>query len=332
LDPILSREELDALLGSGPNPASSTGNSRLLTALQVTVKSLQTMVDAVGLWTASDFSPTTWGELAHLYNLSSNTVFLLVEARVPGGSLYVLTSTITACHLDEVAAVALETVTDESAFIGWRRVIEYMLSDLCLTLLPNECDLTFSPRTLPPRRWSPNSHTFSTMPTHELLITARLWPQDDLDHAVYLLLPATTLREISGSELATGSEAGGGTRETIITDTDDSMRETVAETEVGPGKQNEQSSVLSQVDEAMESNYASLADIPLYITVLCDTDAVPIGTVATWRPGMQVPVEFNPGDNARLFANGVCIANGRLVSDPNGRLLVEISSLQSGVS
>ncbi|HHT26821.1 MAG TPA: hypothetical protein GXZ82_06200 [Firmicutes bacterium] len=333
MDPILSREELDALLGSRPNDAASAGNGRLLTALQVTMKSLQSMVDALGVWTAADLKSGAWEDLTALYELAPNTSFLLVEARVPGGSLYVLTSTATACRLDETAAVALETVADESAFIGWRRVVEYMFSDFCLALLPQESDLAFSPRTLPPRRWSPNNYGYSAASAHELLITTRLWPQDDLENAVYLLLPANTLREISGDQFFVTDEEPA--QEQRDTEPDDTMIDTAAEREyVRDGEHSEEriSSAASPNGTGSASpnlDLSPLADIPLYIAALCDTDKLPVRTVATWRPGMQVPIEFKAGVSAQLFVNGKSFAYGRLVCDASGRLLVEITAIQS---
>ena len=292
----LSRQELDALLGTGTeHHRPSIDEDVVKRFMQKATECLEMFLGSVCRFQPGKPFVSTWDELPLAMEVSTGTRLVCVEARSsePTRSIFVATTSLTAYHLDEIANRHAGGAQDHAPFVAWRRVIEYMITESVAALNNSDPPELVRWQSQSPRRWD-----IGTAENDETLIDKEA--------------------QISGSAaLCHGRQEPSIVRSHVSGGADGSVLVTA--------------SVREKEDE--EIRIATLpsrvAEIPLSISIVAPAGQLTVRCVALWQVGSVVPLTLAPNASIRLQVNEHALALGDLIVNADGSLAVRITSLLS---
>lgn len=289
----LSRQELEALLGSGAGqPYASVDEKALDRFSQKAVECLEALLGSFCRFEPGKPSLSTWDKLPLAMDVSVGTRLVLVETQSssPALSVLVATTSLTAYHLDETANRANGSTNAHAPFAAWRRVIEYVITESVAALAMSDGARRAVWRSQSPRRWDIGAcgGAEPAIDSEAQIVVIPFYSTDEKTRAVYVLMSPEALAQLCPSTTAAATG----------------------------------------VEEACSPVVSSLvAEIPLSISVMVPAVQLTVRSVALWEIDSLIPLVLAPNQPVRLHANDYPLAIGDLVVQDDGSLAVKITAL-----
>ncbi|NLN17963.1 MAG: hypothetical protein GX162_01620 [Firmicutes bacterium] len=292
----LSRQELDALLGTGTeHHRPSIDEDVVKRFMQKATECLEMFLGSVCRFQPGKPFVSTWDELPLAMEVSTGTRLVCVEARSsePTRSIFVATTSLTAYHLDEIANRHAGGAQDHAPFVAWRRVIEYMITESVAALNNSDPPELVRWQSQSPRRWdigtAENDETL--IDKEAQIVVLPLYATDDKSRALYVLMSPGVLTGLCSSPPPSAKKE------------DEEIR--------------------------IATLPSRVAEIPLSISIVAPAGQLTVRCVALWQVGSVVPLTLAPNASIRLQVNEHALALGDLIVNADGSLAVRITSLLS---
>lgn len=292
----LSRQELEALVGSGTGKRWESADDTALDKFsQRVAECLEALLGTFGQYGPGKRVVSNWDELPQAMSVPAGTRLVLVETRPSSSelSVFVVTTSLTAYHLDEMANRTHESAHARAPFAAWRQVIEYTITESMAAVgVPGKSHRVMW-QSLSPRRWdigASDSEESGITDGDGQIVVIPFHSAEDKNRALYVLMPVGTLAQLSPVDDPTTAKA--------------------IEAPCSP--------------PAIPS---LVAEIPLSISVVVPAAQLTVRGVALWEIGSVVPVVLAPDQSVRLQVNDHSLAMGTLAMRDDGSLVVKITSL-----